>query len=265
MKLSYLCIPVVLLVGLAMALGACDISPPPEDAGLDLPPCSGSISGSGDFDEGEPNDGSTEAEVNVVGPEVVDGNVTIRGTSSSCGNDGINWTGDIDVFQVNFACMGDATFELDWNGADADLDYNVLATAWSVTQYASVGYSYESESPEAESEQVEGLGGPMLIRIMCWDGGDAGDDDDSAADDDPAGGYPWTFTITWPEAQGDDDDSAGDDDDSAGDDDDSAGDDDDSAGDDDDSPGDDDDSAGDDDDSAGDDDDSAGDDDDSSR
>jgi len=192
---------------------------------LSLPTCEGPTVW---FAEVEPNNGESKTDLNVIPGQ--DGDLVVTGTASACSNDGDTWTGDQDFFSVEYGCMGDATFTLEWTGTDNDLDYNVLAPAWSENDYAAVGYEYSTTSPEQVS--ATGVGGPMFIQIMCWEG---------------TAPQTWTFTIDWTSApSGDDDDSAaGDDDDSAaGDDDDSAGDDDDSAGDDDDS------AAGDDDDSA---------------
>ncbi len=199
----------LLLLAVPLGMAACESDNPgtgTNGGGMGLELCTGPEVVSV---EQEPNDGTTEAEINVIQSE--DGDVTITGTSATCGNDGVQWTGDIDVFRVNFGCQGTADFTLTWVGADdtsADLDYNVLAVDWSVTHYASVGYQWGLESaPEAAEVEtgIAGVGGPMLVRIMCWQG-----DGDQA----------WTFTIDWEPhrgAAGDDDDSAtGDDDDSAG-------------------------------------------------
>jgi len=182
---------------------------------LDLPTCEGPTVV---FEEVEPNEGKDDTDVNIIVGE--DGDLVITGTAGACANDGQTWTGDKDVFSVDYGCMGDATFTLEWTGTNNDLDYNVLAPDWSDEEYAAIGYEYSTTSPEQATNT--GIGGPMFIQIMCWEG-------DVPQD--------WTFTIDWTSAPGgDDDDSAGDDDDTAGDDD-SAGDDDDSAGDDDDSAG----------------------------
>jgi hypothetical protein len=118
MKLSYLLLSVLALAAPGVALVACGVVAADDDDGLGLPQCDGA-GGSVLFDELEPNDGTTQADVNGVGSDESDGNVVIRGTSSSCNNDGTNWTGDIDVFQVNFACQGDATFELKWGSTES--------------------------------------------------------------------------------------------------------------------------------------------------
>ena len=179
-----------------------------DSAPLNLPTCEGPTVW---FTEVEPNDGETDKDLNIIPGE--DGDLVITGTASTCSNDGNTWTGDQDLFSVEYGCMGDATFTLEWTGTDNDMDYNVLAPDWSDEEYAAVGYEYSTDSPEQATST--GVGGPMFIQVMCWEGAVPQD---------------WTFTIDWTSAPaGDDDDSAGDDDDSAGDDDDSAGDDDDSA------------------------------------
>jgi hypothetical protein len=183
---------------------------------LDFPVCQGPLV---TFDEVEPNSsGSTNIISGENGTAFVHGDLIIRGTADTCSNDGLNWTGDTESFGVNFLCVADAEFSLEWAGDSNDMDFRVRAPDWSEQNIPVTGYNFSKSSPE--QAQVAEIGGRMFIDIMCWDGDEPPD---------------WTFTIHWSSPVGDDDDSAGDDDDSAGDDDDSAGDDDDSAGDDDDS------------------------------
>ena len=93
---------------------------------LNLPTCEGPTVW---FTETEPNDGETDKDLNVIFGE--DGDLVITGNASACSNDGNTWTGDQDFFSVEYGCMGDAAFTLEWTGTDNDLDYNVLAPDWS--------------------------------------------------------------------------------------------------------------------------------------
>ena len=187
--------------------------------------------------EAEPNDASA--------PQVIDaaGDVVITGSCSRSGNDGRQWTEDIDAFAIRYACGGRAEFTLSWDsGIDQDTDARVTAPAIDPNGFVWHGFTPSTTPGETGFGQA---GGDLLVEVLCWQG-----PEDAT----------WTFTIDWPRAAdwvppGDDDDAA--DDDDAGDDDDVV-DDDDSAADDDDSAADDDDSAADDDDSAADDDDVAG-------
>jgi len=203
MKSVHLLLLVAVLASGALIASCASVEPPSEEEGLTADPCTGpSVS----FAESEPNNGSTEADHNVV--ETEEGNLTITGSSASCGNDGTNWTGDMDVFEVSYGCGGLAEVALTWTsandsdgddddsagstGAVADLDYNILAPQLSTTHYAAVGYSWDNN---AENSSVVELGRPLRVSVMCWSG--------EAAQE-------WTFMITWDEssAAGDDDDSS---------------------------------------------------------
>ena len=145
---------------------------------LDLPTCSGpSVS----FTETEPNNGPEAPDLNVI--VASDGDLVISGSMSVCSNDGKTWTGDTDVFSVDYGCMGDATFTLTWTGTDVDMDYNVAALAWSDAEYAAIGYEFSTDPIEQMSNT--GIGGPMLIQVLCWEG---------------SGSPEWTFTIDWDSA-----------------------------------------------------------------
>jgi hypothetical protein len=143
---------------------------------LNLPTCTGPTV---TFAEVEPN--NEEAEVNVITGS--DGDLMITGTTSDCANDGQTWAGDIDLFSIEYGCMGDATFTLEWTGSDNDMDYNVLASAFDDQAYAAVGYEFSTTSPEEMS--ASGVGGPMVIQVMCWEG---------------AAPQSWTFSIDWDSA-----------------------------------------------------------------
>lgn len=222
MKSVHLLVVLAFLASGVLIAACTSVVPPGEDEGLDVDPCTGPTV---TFAEFEPNNGTTEADHNVV--ETENGNLVITGRSGSCGNDGTNWTGDIDVFEVTYDCGGIADVELSWSlGSDpagddddsaeptastADLDYNILAPQISTTQYAVVGYDWGGQSgsgPQASSTNVEKasnveIAGPLRVSIMCWSG---------EADQE------WLFSISWAadDATGDDDDSSatGDDDDS---------------------------------------------------
>tara|TARA_Y100001968_G_scaffold88338_1_gene79408 strand:+ start:696 stop:1310 length:615 start_codon:yes stop_codon:yes gene_type:complete len=183
---------------------------PPEPDRHGFPACSGAELS---FIEVEPNNGTTQADVNVV--TSADGALELRGTAASCANDGSHWTGDVDVFEVSYGCGGAAALTLSWESPPqnpADLDFTVFAPELSTTNYAAVGYEWSSPEPATdgatdkvfqEEHQAE-LGGPLLISVMCW----SGPEDQE-----------WSFRIDWLDSQqtDDDDSAAGDDDDSAAD------------------------------------------------
>jgi hypothetical protein len=126
------------------------------------------------FVEVEPNDAGTD--VNVVTAQ--GGDLVISGTSELCSNDGQTWTGDIDLFTVEYDCGGEVTFTLDWTGADNDLDFRVHAPMLSKEQSVASGINEGLESPES---QTVNAGGPLEIAVLCWEG---------ATTD-------WTFTVDW--------------------------------------------------------------------
>jgi hypothetical protein len=206
---------VLAFLSLGMLIGSCaSVDQPGEAEGLNADPCTGATVS---FVEAEPNNGTTEADHNVV--ETEDGNLIITGSSASCGNDGTTWTGDIDVFEVNYGCGGIAEVRLSWTSVSetagddddsaespvnsADLDYSVLARDISTTHYAAVGYNWGNssgggtQSTSTDLEEASGveLAGPLRVSIMCWSGEVAQD---------------WAFTIDWDNSSvaGDDDDSS---------------------------------------------------------
>jgi len=204
MKSVHLLLLVAVLASGALIASCASVEPPSEEEGLTADPCTGPLVS---FAESEPNNGSTEADHNVV--ETEEGNLTITGSSASCGNDGTNWTGDMDVFEVSYGCGGLADVALTRKPADdsdgddddsadsetdsvADLDYNILAPQLSTTHYAAVGYNWDNNAENASGVE---LAGPLRVSVMCWSG---------EADQE------WIFTITWDEssAAGDDDDSS---------------------------------------------------------
>ncbi|MEC7984173.1 MAG: hypothetical protein VX278_03355, partial [Myxococcota bacterium] len=90
------------------------------------------------------------------------GDFTISGTLD-CGNDGENYTGDVDWFVIDFPCYSDARFVLDWSSS-ADLDFYV----WGSDGDYLVGSS-ESENSGPIYEEAY-TGGRLYLYVTCWDG-----------------------------------------------------------------------------------------------
>ena len=166
----------------------------------------GGICGSGvlqQYTEQEPNDWTNDDDVNYL--EASGADMRLAGFLT-CGNNGEQYTGDIDWIVIDFPCTGTARFTMDWS-ANALMDFYVLGT--------------DPEEPLASvlSEQVSpptvdtaAAGGRLFVALACWDG-------------EPGS---WSFEIDWePFGGGDDDDATADDDDATTDDDDGADDDDD--------------------------------------
>ena len=93
------------------------------------------------------------------------GDFIVFGESSTCANDGTNWTGDVDWFQLTYGCTDPATVTLSWTEIDTDMDLvvgdpttgNVLASAYTV------GFT----SPEQVSVTIAGS---IDVGVLCWEG-----------------------------------------------------------------------------------------------
>ena len=154
------------------------------------------------FVEAEPNGSPDEA--NVVVTE--DGDVVVTGEISECIGE---WEEDIDIFQMEFGCSGEATFELRWSLDDPDANTTDLDVhLYDLTDDDPIfeGENYQPKQPPLERGVVT-TGGTVWADVLCWSGTVA----------------QYELTVSWEAAAGDDDDdSTADDDDSTADDDDSA-------------------------------------------
>ena len=105
-----------------------------------------------------------------------DGEFIVFGTSTTCTNDGSDWTGDVDWFELEYGCTGAANALLEWSvPADLDLVIADSATSSLIDQQ----YSVSMSSPE---ESNFTLPGNIIVGVLCWDG--------------PAG-LDWTMTLSF--------------------------------------------------------------------
>lgn len=112
--------------------------------------------------EAEPNDWEGDNDLNWFAPDT-GGDLTITGTTT-CGNDGTNYTGDYDWFMIDFPCSGDARFTLDWSGS-SDLDFQV----WDTSSNDPFAYNFD-ESNEGPSTATAHAGGRIFVFVSCWSG-----------------------------------------------------------------------------------------------
>ena len=117
------------------------------------------------FAESEPNDSPDGANVVVTD----DGNVVITGEVSDCPGE---WKGDVDIFQMEFSCAGEATFELRWSLDDPDANTTDLDLhLWDTTDDDPIfeGEEYQPETPPLETGTVT-TGGTVWADVLCWGG-----------------------------------------------------------------------------------------------
>ena len=89
---------------------------------------------------------------------------TIHGEISSTGNDGSNWTGDLDFILITVPEDGEYTIALHWTAADSDYDLMVL-DAYSLDV---LDYSYFDEPEQISMWMVAGE--PYYLVIGAWEG-----------------------------------------------------------------------------------------------
>ena len=132
--------------------------------------CNGSISET--RTETEPNDWTSDGEYTGLVSNN-DGDMKITG-SITCGNNGEQYTADVDWFVTQFDCSSNARFVLDWNG-NADLDFYVYD---SNGDFLVGSDSAESSGPIYEEAAAGDL---IFIYVACWEGSSTN----------------YTFTIDW--------------------------------------------------------------------
>jgi len=102
--------------------------------------------------EGEPNDSDSQTNLVIGGAA----HVVLSGTID-CGP-----SGDHDWFAISFTCGGPVSFDLDWTGAESNLDFAVSGTA-TASESGSALSGPVSASSVAQS-------GSMVVHISCPNG-----------------------------------------------------------------------------------------------
>jgi hypothetical protein len=207
--------------------GYCGGTPTDDDDAVDddddtpMGECSGSAEG---LTESEPNDWDNDEDVDYAQPG--GGDLTISG-SLTCGHNDDGYTGDYDWFVVDFPCVDDARFVLDWNGSNSDLDFYVWVSSG---EQLTGAFSEGTSAPEYAEEYA---GGRLFFLVVCWEGNntsyefkvdwapwqplpgdDDDDDDDVQPDDDDV--EPDDDDQVDDDDEADDDDQSDDDDDGGG-------------------------------------------------
>ena len=102
------------------------------------------------------------------------GNLTIRGVAESCSNDGVYWTGDRDVFEVPYACGGEAHFELSWTSDDPEADTSDLDLfvfdAYNDGPIVASSLRQMKDSDEGLESGSAQTGGTLGVEVLCWEG-----------------------------------------------------------------------------------------------
>jgi len=114
------------------------------------------------YEESEPNDWSNNHDLNWITSE--GGDLTITGTIS-CGNAGGSWTEDPDWTVVDFPCVDQGRFILDWTSSSSDLDFFVwdAKSSETIIQSATGGMT----GPLIETATT---GGRLYFQVLCWEG-----------------------------------------------------------------------------------------------
>jgi hypothetical protein len=168
-----------------------DATPPDDDDDDEVQICGTGLEES--FNESEPNDWQAEDDIDYATPGA--GDLRITG-SITCGNDGNVWTADYDWFVIDFPCVGDARYTLDWSGTNSDLDFYVWAAGYDADGDGELDPYVTSLTAELKGPiyaEAAG-GGRMWVLVLCWEGSDTtydftfdwspfvggGDDDDES-------------------------------------------------------------------------------------